>query len=68
MEKILYILFGILILQGIVLTFFSLKIFFPSGQKKYKPYISKSFGNDYYKEHKKIVDSQVIVNLLTKEK
>lgn len=68
MEIILYIFLGFLILAGIVLTFFSFKIFFPSKEKKYKPYISKSFGDDYYKETKNVVDSQVLANLLKKEK
>jgi len=68
METILYIWLGFLILVGVVLTFFSFKIFFLSGEKKYKPYLSKTFGNDYYKETKKVVDSQVLVNLFKKEK
>ena len=68
MEIILYILLGFLILQGVIVSFLSLKIFFPSGEKKYKPYISKIFGNDYYKETKKVVDSQVLAKLLKKEK
>jgi len=66
MEIIFYILLGLLIFQGIAISIFSISLFFLNTEKKYKQYISKSYGNDYYKELGKIVDSEVLAKLLKK--
>jgi len=66
LDNFFIVIFVILILQGVLITIFSIHIFFPKNEKKYKTHTSKIY-DDYYKEPKKLVDSEVLAELVKRK-